>query len=139
MPFATKLWVPAISKSHTCSAGRRSMEMMRSQAARPLAAPPPCTATSCPSRMPDTFAHRPSPGFIALSSGSVLYLPRMANLSVDQIERAIEKSRPEDQQRLLARLPKLIGLSAEDLAYLRLAESSLGFWDNEKDSIYDRL
>src|SRR3990167_3603050 len=29
MPFATKLCVPAISKSHTCSAGRRLMATMR--------------------------------------------------------------------------------------------------------------
>jgi len=63
----------------------------------------------------------------------------MQNLTLDQIERAIEKSKPADQQQLLARLPKLIGLSAEDLAYLRLAESSLGFWDNDADSIYDQL
>src|SRR3989344_1018030 len=65
MPLATKLWVPAISKSHTCSAGRRSIFSMRSQTALLFL---PCTAISCPSRMPDTFVHRPSPGFIDKSS-----------------------------------------------------------------------
>ena len=27
----------------------------------------------------------------------------------------------------------------ENLGWLRLAESSLDFWNNEKDSVYDRL
>src|SRR3989344_5240566 len=55
--------------------------------------------------------------------------PHMQNLTLDQIERAIEKSEPDDQRRLLARLPKLSGLSSLDFALLKLAEPSL----------YDRL
>lgn len=27
----------------------------------------------------------------------------------------------------------------ENLGWLRLAESSFGFWDNEEDSVYDHL
>jgi len=63
----------------------------------------------------------------------------MQNLTLNQIERAIEKSKPESQRLLLARLPRLIGLSIEDLAFLKLAESSFGFWNNNADSIYDRI
>ena len=63
----------------------------------------------------------------------------MQNLTLGQIERAIEKSKPEDQRLLLARLPKLIGLSIEDVALLKLAEPSFEFWNNDQDSIYDRV
>ena len=61
------------------------------------------------------------------------------NLSLEQIERAIEQSGAEDQRRLLARLPKLIRIEDEDRDFLRLAEPSFAFWDNKEDSIYDRL
>jgi len=63
----------------------------------------------------------------------------MQNLTLNQIERAIEKSKPENQRLLLARLPRLIGFSIEDLSFLKLAESSFGFWNNSQDSIYDKI
>lgn len=63
----------------------------------------------------------------------------MQNLSLPQIERAIERAEPEDQRRLLVRLPKLIGLDFDTLALLKLAGPSFEFWNNEQDSIYDRL
>lgn len=63
----------------------------------------------------------------------------MQNMTLDQIERAIEKSEPEDQRRLLVRLPKLIGLDFDTLALLKLAGPSFEFWNNEQDSRYDRL
>ena len=63
----------------------------------------------------------------------------MQNLSLAQIERAIEKSEPEDQRQLLVRLPRLIGLDLDTLALLKLAGPSFEFWNNEQDSIYDRL
>jgi len=63
----------------------------------------------------------------------------MQNLSLNKIERAIERSQPEDQRRLLVRLPKLIGLDVDTLAFLKLAGPSFGFWNNEQDSIYDQL
>ncbi len=31
------------------------------------------------------------------------------------------------------------GLTEEDLAWMRLAETSFDFWDNEDDAIYDTL
>ena len=63
----------------------------------------------------------------------------MQNMSLAQIERAIEKSKPEDKRRLLVRLPKLFGLDVDTLAFLKLAGPSFEFWNNEQDSIYDRL
>ncbi|MEK7144564.1 MAG: hypothetical protein AAB794_01755 [Patescibacteria group bacterium] len=63
----------------------------------------------------------------------------MQNLSLPQIERAIERSAPEDKRRLLVRLPKLIGLDTDTLVFLKLAGPSFDFWNNEQDSIYDRL
>lgn len=63
----------------------------------------------------------------------------MQNVTLTQIERAIESSKPEDQRRLLVRLPKLIGLDFDTLALLKLAGPSFEFWNNEQDSRYDRL
>lgn len=60
-------------------------------------------------------------------------------MTLGQIERAIEKSEPEDQRRLLVRLPKLIGLDFDTPTLLKLAGPSFEFWNNEQDSIYDRL
>lgn len=63
----------------------------------------------------------------------------MQNLTLNQIEQAIEKAKPEDQRRLLARLPKILALSVDDTALLKLAEPSFEFWNNDKDSVYDRI
>ena len=33
----------------------------------------------------------------------------------------------------------LLGISPEDYGWLKLAESSFEFWDNEEDAIYDQM
>lgn len=63
----------------------------------------------------------------------------MQNLTVEEIESAIEHSKPEEQRQLLARLPRLLGISAEDFGWLKVAESSFEFWNNDEDAIYDKL
>ncbi len=59
--------------------------------------------------------------------------------SLHDIEQAIEQFPPEDQQRLLAELPRLLKISGVDLAHLKLAESAFQFWENPDDAIYDTL
>jgi hypothetical protein len=60
-------------------------------------------------------------------------------LTLHDIERAIEQFPPEEQRRLLAELPRLLKFSDVDLASLKLAEPSFQFWDNPDDAIYDTL
>ena len=60
-------------------------------------------------------------------------------LSLEDVEQAIEQFAPEEQQRLLVELPKLLKISDTDLAYLKLAEPSFLFWENPDDAIYDTL
>ena len=71
----------------------------------------------------------------------------MQNLTLDQIERAIDSWKPEDRRRLLSQLAKRYqkdlqsSFDEEDiekLGWMMLAQSSLGFWDNPRDAIYDR-
>ena len=63
----------------------------------------------------------------------------MQQLTIDQIATAIERSKPDEQRRLLARLPRLLGMYVDDLGWTKLAESSFRFWDNEDDAVYDTL
>ena len=63
----------------------------------------------------------------------------MQQLTIDQIATAIEHSKPDEQRRLLARLPQLLGMSVDDLGWTKLAESPFRFWDNEDDTVYDSL
>lgn len=63
----------------------------------------------------------------------------MADMTINQIETVIAKAKPEQQRRLLARLPRLLKISAADIALLKLAEGSFDFWDNPDDAIYDQL
>ncbi len=60
-------------------------------------------------------------------------------LSLEDVEQAIEHFRPQEQQRLLAELPRLLKLSRVDVAALKLAEPSFQFWENPDDAIYDTL
>src|SRR3989338_6028007 len=78
-------------------------------------------------------------GSIAASSVLVLHYRRMQHLTIEQIGNAIERSKPEEQRQLLARLPRLLGMSAEDIGWLKAAESSFEFWNNDEDAIYDKL
>ena len=63
----------------------------------------------------------------------------MPPLSLDQLEETIRQAPPEQQRRLLARLPQLLKLPAADLALLKAAEGAFAFWDNPDDAVYDRL
>ena len=61
-------------------------------------------------------------------------------LSLHDVEQAIERFQPAEQQQLLAALPRLLKFSAAaDLATLKLAERSFQFWENSDDAIYDTL
>jgi hypothetical protein len=60
-------------------------------------------------------------------------------LSLQEVEQAIEQFPPEQQRQLVAELPRLLKLSGEHLAFLRLAEQSFQFWENPDDAIYDTL
>lgn len=62
-----------------------------------------------------------------------------SQLSLAEIEQAIANAEPENQRRLLVDLPHLLKIPAADLALLKVAESSFGFWNNPDDIIYDQL
>lgn len=59
--------------------------------------------------------------------------------SVEQVLGAVRDLPPEAQQEVLARLPSVLSLSADILAWLRLAEPAFEFWDNPEDAAYDAL
>ncbi len=60
-------------------------------------------------------------------------------LSLKDVADAIEQFDQQQQQLLLSKLLSLLKISIEDLALLKVAESSFDFWDNPADSIYDNL
>jgi hypothetical protein len=59
--------------------------------------------------------------------------------TVEEIEKAIEKLDVKEQLKLLQELPAHLKISPDDVAWLKLAESAFGFWDNPEDAIYDKL
>lgn len=59
--------------------------------------------------------------------------------SVEEILEAVRDLPPEAQQEVLSRLPSVLALSPEELAWLRLAEPAFEFWDNSEDAAYDAL
>ncbi|HEY4485334.1 MAG TPA: hypothetical protein VI702_03290 [Nitrospiria bacterium] len=64
---------------------------------------------------------------------------KKSNLSIKEVEQAIESFEVEDQKKLLKDLPKLLKFLPADIGLLRAAESAFGFWDNPEDQIYDNL
>lgn len=63
-------------------------------------------------------------------------------LNVDQISAAIMLLSKTEKRDLQQRLPMIIGIdqdALEDLGWLRLAETSFTFWDDEGEEIYDDL
>jgi hypothetical protein len=62
----------------------------------------------------------------------------METLSLTQIEHSLQAAKPAQQQRFLARLPKML-LSLDTLSLLKNAESSFEFWNNPTDAVYDEL
>ena len=72
----------------------------------------------------------------------------MQNLSLAQIERAVDSWKSEDRRLLLSHLAKRYQKDfrnridegdIENFGWMILAQSSLGFWDNPKDAMYDRV
>ncbi len=61
------------------------------------------------------------------------------NTSLSTIEKALVAAKPQEQRQFLARLPRLLKISITDLTFTKLSEKSFGFWDNDTDSIYDKL
>ncbi|MGH7453359.1 MAG: hypothetical protein ACRENG_18560 [bacterium] len=60
-------------------------------------------------------------------------------MSLEDIELAIKKLDKTSQQKLLQDLPKLLGISYDAMVWLKVAEPSFAFWDNEEDAVYDNL
>jgi len=60
-------------------------------------------------------------------------------MGLEDVEIAIKKLDRQSQQKLLQDLPKLLGISSETVGWLKAAESSFEFWDNEEDTVYDQL
>lgn len=60
-------------------------------------------------------------------------------MSLEDIKKAIKKLDKKSQQNLLLELPKLLRIKPETFGWLKVAEPSFAFWDNEEDAIYDRL
>jgi hypothetical protein len=60
-------------------------------------------------------------------------------MSLEAIKIAIKKLDKKAQQELLQELPKLLGIKAETIRWLKVAEPSFAFWDNEEDAVYDNL
>ena len=59
--------------------------------------------------------------------------------TVAEISQAIEKLAVREQIELLRTLPRHLKISPDDLAWSRLAEPALEFWNNAEDAIYDKL
>ena len=55
------------------------------------------------------------------------------------VEKAIRQFAPEQQRKLLLKLPRLLKLPPEELELLCLAETSFKFWNNSADSVYDAM
>ena len=60
-------------------------------------------------------------------------------MSLKEIEVAIKELNETDQQNLLRHLPKLLKVSLDTFGWLKIAEPSFAFWDNDEDAIYDQL
>ncbi len=58
-------------------------------------------------------------------------------LPLKEIEDAVGQLDQQEQQHLLSKLLSILNIPVEDLALLKVAETSFSFWDNPEDSIYD--
>jgi len=59
--------------------------------------------------------------------------------ALEKIEKAIQKANPEEQRKLVAKLPHLLRISLEDLFLLKFTEPSFNFWNNVDDAVYDSM
>ena len=62
-----------------------------------------------------------------------------SKFSLKQVEERIQKAPREEQRRFLARLPKILQIDEEDMAWLKMSEPSFAFWDNPYDERYNDL
>ena len=62
-----------------------------------------------------------------------------SKLSVKQVVEAIERLGPQERLELVTVLPAILKLSADDYGWLKLAEPTFSFWNNDADAIYDGL
>lgn len=62
-----------------------------------------------------------------------------AVITLEKIEKAIQKAEPEEQRQLLIKLPHLLKISFDDLVFLKLSEKSFDFWNNVDDTVYDSI
>ncbi len=60
-------------------------------------------------------------------------------MSLQEIEYAVKHLDEPEQRKLLQDLPRLIDISKDDLAWMKVAEPSFEFWDHEEDAIHDKL
>lgn len=60
-------------------------------------------------------------------------------MTLKTLKKCVRALKPEDQRKFLRDLPALIRLPKEDLARLKVAETSFAFWNNSQDDIYDTL
>ena len=67
------------------------------------------------------------------------YPVKKTNLSIKEVEQAIQSFEAEDQKKLLKDLPKLLKISRADLELLKMSETAFSFWENSEDQIYDNL
>ena len=59
--------------------------------------------------------------------------------TVLEITDVIERLAIKAQVALLRELPQHLKISPEDLAWARVAEGSVDFWENPEDASYDQL
>jgi hypothetical protein len=59
--------------------------------------------------------------------------------TVEEIGKAIEQLQVTEQVRLLKELPEHLKISPDDVAWLKVAESTFEFWNNPDDAAYDNL
>ncbi len=63
----------------------------------------------------------------------------MKSSLIETIERELVQAPPAQKRKMLAKLSRLLKISPNDIAWLKLAEPSFEFWDNPEDAIYDKL
>ena len=70
-----------------------------------------------------------------------LLVSTLSSLSprVRQAVRIIQEFKIQERDQFLHLLPTLLNISLEDYGWLKMAEPSFEFWDNEEDAVYDQL
>ncbi len=58
---------------------------------------------------------------------------------VRQAVQIIQEFKTLERDQFLHLLPTLLNISLEEYGWLKMAEPSFEFWDNEEDAVYDQL